>query len=800
MRKSFQFLLLMLSVIGGVFGVVFLLMWWSGGSWQSESPAERKLKELQKVKLLLAKWDNLDVPARQEALPDLAKVWQFSDPDLRWQATLDMAQTGPAALPELTKALKDPDEDVRMYGVWGLGIMGVEAQSAFAAVRECLKDQSPDVRGKAVFAVSRLAARPEDAVAALVPVLGDHDVEVQETASRTLARLGPPAVPELRKAMKNDSLDIRRLTVITLGLIGPDAGDAVPDLLGLLSNTQSGLQDETAEALAGIGKPAVAALESALKQEQDAALRKRAILALAKVGKPAVPVLGKVLKDKDASVRLQAVTALGRIGADGIEPLVSALKDEDAEVRQEVARVLGTLSKSDPGVVAALVSALADPMDLVRGQAIASLQVLHPDAELVLKELTPVLEDKNIEVRLNAIRYVGELGAPAVPRLAALLKDPETKVCQRVMETLEEIRAPAEVLYPALLPLLKDENATARQNAVNILWRCGNKGVPQVLEALKDKNTLVRVAAVRSLHQMNADSKISFPALVEALEDESPAVRLNAASALSRFGTQALPNLSLALKDKDPAVRRYTVLALQELRGSPKAVLPLLVQAQTDDSAQVRAATAEALGSFGPTAVPHLLDALKDKDEVVWKQAVESLKKMKAYPQPVVRALSEATKDENYAVRRGAAYVLSEYGADAVAPLLDALKDKDDRVRFEAADSLGVVGPVADKAIPPLLALALSDPEPKVRKKALTAILCIQGMHRFRDDPVKAVPVLIESLQHKLPQTRWEAAQILGAIGPQAKEAVGGLTKAIQDKDQRVRDAATTALERIRGG
>src|SRR5262249_48115920 len=136
------------------------------------------------------------------------------------------------------------------------------------------------------------------------------------------------------------------------------------------------------------------------------------------------------------------------IGTDAVEPLVGAFKDEDPEVRQEAARVLGTMSKSDPGVVPALVRSLKDPVDLVRGQSINSLQLLRADADVVLAELTPVLEDKNVEVRLNAIRFLGEFGPPAVPRLAGMLNDPDAAVWRAASSTLEKTAAPEKVLYP----------------------------------------------------------------------------------------------------------------------------------------------------------------------------------------------------------------------------------------------------------------------------------------------------------------------------------------------------------------
>jgi HEAT repeat protein len=109
-----------------------------------------------------------------------------------------------------------------------------------------------------------------------------------------------------------------------------------------------------------------------------------------------------------------------------------------------------------------------------------------------------------------------------------------------------------------------------------------------------------------------------------------------------------------------------------------------------------------------------------------------------------------------------------------------------------------VVGPDADKALAPLANLARTTPNQKIRDKAIVALLSIHGLYRLRDSPAKAVPNLITSLESRDPETRWQAATILGVLGATAKDAAPALTKASQDKDARVRQAATGALERVK--
>jgi HEAT repeat protein len=60
-----------------------------------------------------------------------------------------------------------------------------------------------------------------------------------------------------------------------------------------------------------------------------------------------------------------------------------------------------------------------------------------------------------------------------------------------------------------------------------------------------------------------------------------------------------------------------------------------------------------------------------------------------------------------------------------------------------------------------------------------------------------AVPDLIRSLNDNDPEMRWRAAEILGRMGPEAKEAVPDLIARIDDPELRVRKAAIRALGQI---
>ncbi|HZT83571.1 MAG TPA: HEAT repeat domain-containing protein [Gemmataceae bacterium] len=86
---------------------------------------------------------------------------------------------------------------------------------------------------------------------------------------------------------------------------------------------------------------------------------------------------------------------------------------------------------------------------------------------------------------------------------------------------------------------------------------------------------------------------------------------------------------------------------------------------------------------------------------------------------------------------------------------------------------------------------ALSDPDARTRKRAVTAL-----GHVGTADPA-AVPAVAGALKDRDPAVRQTAALALLNLGPDAREAVPALQEALKDRDPKVRAAAQKALERI---
>jgi HEAT repeat protein len=195
------------------------------------------------------------------------------------------------------------------------------------------------------------------------------------------------------------------------------------------------------------------------------------------------------------------------------------------------------------------------------------------------------------------------------------------------------------------------------------------------IDLLKDQDWVVRREAAVTLGEMG-DERCVAP-LVMALRDGDWQVREAAIESLGMIGSPAVDGLLRQLRDWD--TRKAAIRALGKIKDE-RVLEPLVQQLHNDEFLED---ATEALVEVGPPAVPRLLTALGDKDEVVRKQAVIILGRVKA-PE-AVEALIEKLKDKDWFTRLTAAAALEKIGdpkgRDAIKPLM---QDPDMVVRMRA--------------------------------------------------------------------------------------------------------------------
>jgi HEAT repeat protein len=364
-------------------------------------------------------------PEAQDTVPGLAALLADKDLLTRREATMALAEMGPAAaaaVPQLEKALDDKMDCGP--ATYALGKIGKASAEAEAKIRKNV-DSSDEVLGvgsiwtlarlhpedkklvreaaeklvgglKAKDELARLAAAralaalkpgPEISIAVLDKALQGADEEVVRDALRALsAGLGPDAVPKLIDALKHEKA--RFYVVCILGDKGADAKAAVGELVKLLDDKNPEVQNEVPMTLAKIGPAAVEAVPALIKAlaEKEGHVRYGVAYALGRIGPPAVeaaPALAKALDDKDESSALLSAWALANIqpknaktAAKVVPVLMRGLTDKTVVFRQGSAEGLKLLGPLGKPAAAALKKALKDEDKGVREMAAEALKAV----------------------------------------------------------------------------------------------------------------------------------------------------------------------------------------------------------------------------------------------------------------------------------------------------------------------------------------------------------------------------------------------------------------------------------------
>lgn len=223
-----------------------------------------------------------------------------------------------------------------------------------------------------------------------------------------------PAKPRsylFRKLRPGRNIEYRLGAIRALGIIGPDANAALPELLNALADSDSRLRWLAAQTIALLGPEAIALLIP-LTTNANLHLRHAAVYALGEArtnALPAAPSLIYSTMDTNESVRASAYYSLSRIGRGAFPDTVAmAVTNQDAKVRNAAFRALIVLLPPPgrmPGSHLTLATNTAD----IRRLAILSLSRSRLTNQHALSLFQTALEDEDPTVRTTAQRALARL-------------------------------------------------------------------------------------------------------------------------------------------------------------------------------------------------------------------------------------------------------------------------------------------------------------------------------------------------------------------------------------------------------
>ncbi|WP_461211223.1 HEAT repeat domain-containing protein [Desulfocurvus sp. DL9XJH121] len=385
-----------------------------------------------------------------------------------------------------------------------------------------------------------------------------------------------------------------------------------------------------------------------------------------------------------------------------------------------------------------------------------------------MQDCKSIVETLRSEEDSGAIREAAFLAGEeqcleAVPVLAGMLSSGNLGVQEAADHALRKIGGKATV--QAVIPLLRSDDAPARNLAMDILREVGNQDMQSLVALMHDDDADIRIFVSDILG--STDSVTAVQPLGEALlKDPEVNVRYQAAVSLGELGRpESAKYLNQALGDEE-WVQFSVIEALSKIRD--ESSVSALAKAMAHSSDLVASMIVEALGEMGNVkAVTMLLKQLDASPTALRNKIVKAV--VQILGGKSLTMLSEAEREK-----------FRQY-------LLVALHDEDTDIQDAAILGLGHVG--GEKASEEVLKIA-ADLDPDMDHDRLTR--CVDSLAGIG---------LTKALEKGLDQGSYKTARVVveALSRLNAPEVSAVLTGAFWDKERDLQRDIVAALQECAG-
>jgi HEAT repeat protein len=433
------------------------------------------------------------------------------------------------------------------------------------------------------------------------------------------------------------------------------------------------------------------------------------------------------------------------------ETVRARLTADDPETRRLAVREVSGLDAREAGNL--LLLALGDEDWRVRKEAAAAARNVSDRAQ-VATLLARALDDKtNIGLRNAVVEALASLGSEGVPAAIDALETLDADGRKLAVEVLARL-ADKDAIF-ALVRALEDDDPNVRVAAAEALSNARTGGdeahehaIRGLVSALASKETLLRLAALASLHAL--DARLEWSSLEELVDDpilRPHVVRLAASSPDPR----AVDALAAALASPSRFTAREAAIGLSERVLADKSLAPVLqekldaigahpsVRAMFEEGdPEARAAATVLLGVMGRREdVPLLVDALLDPDLETRSELALSLVG-RAAVDPLLQEAKVAPGPRRASVLPIAESLAGPESKELLETARSALEDPNVDVIVSALKVLQSRGTASD--IERVAKLASHD----AMRVAAAAAAALHGMSKRHPDAARALLAKIE--------------------------------------------------------
>lgn len=502
-------------------------------------------------------------------------------------------------------------------------------EEALMAIEVLSQIDDPEARTLLIGALKNPLWQVRNAlVEALIPIISEVEVPLliekmksqsakERNASRSIMNnRGDVVIPFLVKNLQSPDVDVRILSLNTLGMI--KARGTINEILKVLDDPDQNVRESAIEALGELKAEREAELLTEKMKEREGDWDKIPyIVALGQIGDPyAIPTLLSLL-DREILL-LPVIEAIGKIADErGFLPLIPFLTHEDGDIVVQTLSALTSIMEETEANLSQ--ENLPELLAWLQGEAKARVESL--DVEAFFSRMLEV-SDEDINRALSLNKWF-HLPIPVSRLLPLLCREETNEKAEELLfsDGVVDIDLEKEILNPS-------KTLTGRLSLLRYhLFRGGLNRDFLCSLMVKGENELKEIAVQQGNKVLEAED---FPRLLELLEDSSNALLKGLAFLMGGRPLMEKSLQDLSLSPKEPlklmALRALGVMRSPFIRDRANAFL-------NDPSPLVRAMALRSLGYFfcehreelNEESLSTIASALNDEEQEVKEEAIVAL-------------------------------------------------------------------------------------------------------------------------------------------------------------------------------
>ncbi|NCO67788.1 MAG: hypothetical protein GW873_04475 [Nitrospirae bacterium] len=241
-----------------------------------------------------------------------------------------------------------------------------------------------------------------------------------------------------------------------------------------------------------------------------------------------------------------------------------------------------------------------------------------------MQDLESLLKDDDVEVRRDVIKSLrGRSGDIYVNLLLSAMEDVSWRVRNTAADILLE-EHPVETYIEGLINLLyREDNAGARNSAIEALVRLNKKAMLFLIEAFNTPNKDVRKFIIDILGELK-DSR-SLPLMFDALKDEDENVRATAIEHIGKAGESSVVDALIEILESGDIWTAYPAADALGRIGDRKAISSLI---KALDKKTLREPAIKALSLIAdPETLRYVVPLIEDSSKTIQEDALRGIER-----------------------------------------------------------------------------------------------------------------------------------------------------------------------------